>query len=171
MTVKSSLLAVSLGIILAGCSSVPATPPPAANSPNQPAATSSSFAAHNDLNITVAAMLSSNASADYQVGPQDLLEIPIFNIPETMTWERGDAPNEHGPGKPTGTNITAADRRGGRQGIDGSIGLEKKLRAAYDNYIYNPQVGVLIREYRQRVSVIGAVSKTRRARPHRARSP
>ena len=39
------------------------------------------------------------------------------------------------------------------------LGLEKKLRQAYDRYIYNPQVGVLIREFRQRVSVIGAVQK------------
>ena len=37
--------------------------------------------------------------------------------------------------------------------------MEKKLREAYDDYIYNPQVGVLIREYRQRVSVIGAVQR------------
>jgi polysaccharide export outer membrane protein len=40
-----------------------------------------------------------------------------------------------------------------------ALELEKKLREAYDNYIYNPQVGVLIREFRQRVSVIGAVQK------------
>ena len=39
------------------------------------------------------------------------------------------------------------------------LGLEKKLREAYDKYIYNPQVGVLIREFRQRASVIGAVQK------------
>ena len=39
------------------------------------------------------------------------------------------------------------------------LGLEKKLREAYDKYIYNPQVGVLIREFRQRVSVIGAVQR------------
>jgi polysaccharide export outer membrane protein len=38
-------------------------------------------------------------------------------------------------------------------------GLEKKIREAYDKYIYNPQVGVLIREFRQRASVIGAVQK------------
>jgi polysaccharide export outer membrane protein len=39
------------------------------------------------------------------------------------------------------------------------LGLEKKLREAYDKYIHDPQVGVLIREFRQRASVIGAVQK------------
>jgi polysaccharide export outer membrane protein len=39
------------------------------------------------------------------------------------------------------------------------LGLEKKLREAYDKYIYDPQVGVLVREFRQRASVIGAVQK------------
>jgi polysaccharide export outer membrane protein len=49
----------------------------------------------------------------------------------------------------------------GEMNVNGltALGLEKKLREAYDNYIYNPQVGVLIREFRQRVSVIGAVQK------------
>jgi polysaccharide export outer membrane protein len=37
--------------------------------------------------------------------------------------------------------------------------LEQVLRARYDKYIHDPQVGVLVTEYRQRVSVIGAVLK------------
>jgi polysaccharide export outer membrane protein len=40
-----------------------------------------------------------------------------------------------------------------------TTGLEKKLRELYDKYIYNPQVGVLVKEFRQRVSVMGAVQK------------
>ena len=158
--VKTSLLAVLLGIILAGCSSVPATPPPAANSPNQPAATSSSFAAEINRNITAAAMLSSNASADYRLGPEDLLEITIFNIPETTErWNEAVTPR---------TDTVRVSHQGqislpliGEIDVKGLtvLGLEKKLREAYDHYIYNPQVGVLIREFRQRVSVIGAVQK------------
>jgi polysaccharide export outer membrane protein len=38
-------------------------------------------------------------------------------------------------------------------------GLEQKLRQLYDKYIYNPQVGVLVTDYRQRVSITGAVHK------------
>ena len=37
--------------------------------------------------------------------------------------------------------------------------LEQKLRGAYDKYIHNPEVGVLVKEFRQRVSVVGAVQK------------
>src|SRR5262245_64514914 len=39
-------------------------------------------------------------------------------------------------------------------------GLEKDLATRYAKYIRNPQVGVLVTEYRQRVSVIGAVQKS-----------
>ena len=103
-------------------------------------------------------MLSSNASADYRVGPEDLLEITLFNISETTNL---------GAVTPR-TNTVRVSQQGqislpliGEIDVKGltSIGLEKKLREAYDNYIYNPQVGVLIREYRQRVSVIGAVQR------------
>jgi len=38
--------------------------------------------------------------------------------------------------------------------------VENALRKAYEKYIYNPQIGVFVTEYRQRVSVIGAVVKT-----------
>jgi polysaccharide export outer membrane protein len=104
-------------------------------------------------------MLSSNASSDYRLGPEDLVEITIFNIPEAMNLERGVTPR---------TNTVRVSHQGqmslplvGEIDVKGltAFGLEKKLRDAYDNYIHNPQVGVLIREFRQRVSVIGAVQK------------
>jgi len=38
--------------------------------------------------------------------------------------------------------------------------VENVLRKAYEKYIYNPQVGVFVAEYKQRVSVIGAAVKT-----------
>jgi polysaccharide export outer membrane protein len=37
---------------------------------------------------------------------------------------------------------------------------ESTLRKEYEKYIYHPQVGVLVTEYKQRVSVIGAAVKT-----------
>jgi polysaccharide export outer membrane protein len=40
-----------------------------------------------------------------------------------------------------------------------AAGLEQELRKKYDKYIYNPQVGVSVMEYRQRVSVMGSVQK------------
>jgi polysaccharide export outer membrane protein len=36
---------------------------------------------------------------------------------------------------------------------------EQRLRERYDKYLYNPQVGVLVKEFRQRVSIMGAVQK------------
>jgi polysaccharide export outer membrane protein len=158
---KTSLLAILLGIILAGCASAPGNPPPIANSSARPTVTagSSSFAAEINRNIAAAAMLSSGASSDYRLGPEDLVEITIFNIPEAANAERGVTPR---------TNTVRVSEQGqvslpliGDIDVKGLTvaELEKKLREAYDKYIYNPQVGVLVRDYRQRVSVIGSVQK------------
>jgi polysaccharide export outer membrane protein len=38
--------------------------------------------------------------------------------------------------------------------------LEQKLRELYDKYIHYPQIGVLVAEYRQKVSIVGAVQKS-----------
>ena len=167
MAVKTSLLAILLGIILAGCASVPATPPAAGNMSNQPAATSSasSFAAEINRNIAAAAMLSSSASSDYRLGPEDLLEITLFNVPGTQAVLGAQGID----GDVTPRTVTVRVTHQGQislpligeidvKGLT-ALGLEKKLREAYDRYIYNPQVGVLVREFRQRVSVIGAVQK------------
>src|SRR5262245_5674956 len=159
--VKTSLLAILLGIILAGCASSPINPAPSGNLSNQPAATSSSasFAADINRNIAAAAMLTSNASSDYRLGPEDLLEITLFNVPEAVGSERHLTPR----------TVTVRVTHQGQislpliGGVDVKgltvLGLEKTLCDAYDRYIHNPQVGVLIREFRQRASVIGAVQK------------
>jgi polysaccharide export outer membrane protein len=160
--VKTSLLAILLVSILAGCASVPTNPPPIAIQLGEPVAatsTPSSFATDINRNIAAAAMLNSSASSDYRLGPEDLVEITIFNIPEATNLERGVTPR---------TNIVRVSEQGqislpliGEIDVRGVtvLGLEKKLREAYDPYIHNPQVGVLVREYRQRVSVIGSVQK------------
>jgi polysaccharide export outer membrane protein len=158
VSLKTSLLAILLGIISAGCASAPVDPAPIANRSNEPA-TTSNFAADINRNIAAAAMLSSNASSDYRLGPEDLLEITLFNIPEALNVERGVTPR---------TVTVRVTHQGqislpliGEIDVKGLtvLGLEKKLRQVYDKYIYNPQVGVLIREFRQRASVIGAVQK------------
>jgi polysaccharide biosynthesis/export protein len=159
--VKTSRLAILLGIIFAGCTSAPVNPAPNSNLSNQPAVTSSStsFAAEINRNIAAAATLSSSASSDYRLGPEDLLEITIFNIPEAMNLERGVTPR---------TNTVRVSEQGqislpliGEIDVKGLtvVELEKKLRQGFDKYIYNPEVGVLVREYRQRVSVMGSVQK------------
>ena len=47
---------------------------------------SSTFAADINRNISAAAMLHGQASSsDYQIGPEDLLEITLFNVPEAKS--------------------------------------------------------------------------------------
>jgi polysaccharide export outer membrane protein len=100
-----------------------------------------------------------STTADYRVGPEDLLEVTLFNVPEAYGMSREVTPR---------TVIVRVSHQGiislpvaGEVEVKGltASALEKKLREVYDKYIYNPQVGILIKEYRQRASVIGAVQK------------
>ncbi len=151
-SVTRLLLVMLITLPFVTCSTVPDKPQIPAKITN-PAST----AADINRNIAAAAMLSSSASpSTYQIGPEDLLEITLFNIPEA-------------DGKITPRTVTARVSHQGQislpvvgeikvQGLSIS-GVEKTVRDAYDKYIYNPQVGVLVKEYRQRVSIIGAVQK------------
>ncbi|HEY2921101.1 MAG TPA: polysaccharide biosynthesis/export family protein, partial [Candidatus Binatia bacterium] len=95
-------------------------------------------------------------TADYQIGPEDLLEITLFNVPAS-------------DGSITPRTATVRVSQDGLISLPllGEVnvkgltiaGAEKQLRQLYDKYIYNPQVGVLVKEFRQRVSIIGAVQK------------
>jgi polysaccharide export outer membrane protein len=93
-------------------------------------------------------------TADYQIGPEDLLEISLFNVsgeeakltPRTL---RLRVSQQGLLSLPLLGEIKVS-------GMTASM-LERDLKRRYDQYIYSPQVGVMIVEYRQRVSVIGAV--------------
>jgi polysaccharide export outer membrane protein len=102
------------------------------------------------------AMQAPSASGDYRIGADDLLQITLYNI----------------EGAGTGLTPRTVQLRVSQQGIIslpliGEVkvsnltpsGLEQELQKRYDKYIHNPQVGVSILEYRQRISVIGAVQK------------
>ena len=158
---KRSALINILVLVLTGCASAPVNPPPIAGHANLStiSSSSSSLAADINRNIAAASLLSSKASADYRLGPDDLLEITLFNIPEGANVERRITPR---------TLTVRVTNQGqislpliGEMDVKGLtvLSLEKSLRDAYDKYIHNPQVGVLIREFRQRASVIGAVQK------------
>ena len=144
--------ALGLALLSATCSTVPEKSQIPSTVSN-PAPT----AADINRNIAAAAALQGSVSSgDYHVGPEDLLEITLFNIPES-------------DGKITPRTVTVRVTHQGQISLPlvGEIsvkglpvsGLEKRIREAYDKYIYNPQVGVLIKEFRQRASVIGAVQK------------
>jgi polysaccharide biosynthesis/export protein len=158
---RKSSLAVFFSIISAACGATPQNPPrpelvggPAARS------SLSTPAADINRNIAAAALLGNSAAgADYRIGPEDLLEITLFNVPEGLGIEQ----------KVTPRTVTVRVTHQGQISLPllGEIdakgltvsALEKTVRERYDKYIYNPQVGILIREFRQKVSVIGAVQK------------
>ena len=105
--------------------------------------------------LVSAALLVPAHSADYQIGAEDLLEITLFNVPETgskMTPRKVEI-RVHQEGKitlPLIGDIPVA-------GLTTS-GVEQLLRERFNEYVYNPQVGVHVKEYRsQRISVVGAV--------------
>lgn len=110
-----------------------------------------------DINLAIAnaAQKFPKMSSDYRLGPEDVLEITVYNI--------GDADAKLTP--------RTMKLRVSQQGIiniplvgDVTVSgltltaLEQVLRAKYDRYIHNPQVGIYVLENRSnRVSVIGAV--------------
>ena len=147
-----SLPALSVWTLLAvGC----ATSPQSRVLPPENSATSPVVAEIN--NALTTASQTPASSADYRLGPEDFLEITLFNVPE---GETGVTPRTSGvrvsqEGKitlPLLGDITVA-------GLTTSA-LEQVLRQRYDQYLQNPQVGVRVKEYHsQQVSVIGAVGR------------
>jgi polysaccharide biosynthesis/export protein len=133
-----------------GCST-PGTMVPSGQPP-------SSTSAVNEINqsLSMAAAAAGNSTADYRIGPEDLIQVTIYNIPEQ---DARVTPR---------TVILRVSQDGvivvplaGTVAVKGKTTsqLEKELRTKYEKYIREPQVGVLITEYRQRVSVMGAVQK------------
>jgi polysaccharide export outer membrane protein len=97
------------------------------------------------------------SSTEYRLGPEDLLQITLYNVPET---EVGATPrkleariSQQGDiSLPLLGDIPA-------QGLTTSA-LEQRLQERYKKYLRDPQIGVFVKEYHsQRVSVIGEVQK------------
>src|SRR5262249_46271147 len=106
----------------------------------------------------------STISGDYRIGPEDLLQITLYNV----TAKTALTPSSDSRLTPR-TTVVRVSQQGilslpllGEIKVSGMTAseLESKLRQAYEKYIYQPQVGVLVTEYKQRVSVIGAAVKT-----------
>jgi polysaccharide biosynthesis/export protein len=106
----------------------------------------------------------SAVSGDYRIGPEDLLQITLYNV----TGDTSLTPSSDARLTPR-TTVVRVSQRGllslpllGEINVSGMTAseLETTLQKKYDKYIYQPQVGVLVTEYKQRVSVIGAVVKT-----------
>jgi polysaccharide biosynthesis/export protein len=155
---KAPWLLLLVLVLSVQCSNPPASTPLV--NPQSPQATAP-FAnpAVNDINqsLTLMASQSISSSADYRVGPDDLLQVTIYNIPENDARLTPRTVNlrvsQEGIivvpliGTVPAKGITTRD-------------LEQELAKRYEKYIRTPHIGVLVTEYRQRVSVMGAVQKS-----------
>jgi polysaccharide export outer membrane protein len=112
-------------------------------------------AAEVNRGLATLAQTTTPSSADYQIGPEDLLQITLYNVDaDTRT--------------PRIVNLRVSNQGLISLPLIGEVkvsgltpsGLEKELQKRYEKYIYNPQLAVLVSDYRQQVSVIGAVQKT-----------
>jgi polysaccharide biosynthesis/export protein len=105
--------------------------------------------------LAAATLQSPAANTNYRIGGEDLLEITIFNVSDTdqKVIPRKTEVRVNQEGKltlPLLGEIPAA----GLTALD----LERALRERLNEYLYDPQVGVHIKEYRsQQISVVGAV--------------
>lgn len=144
-------LVLLVGCLLgAGCVSVPQSPV----TPGENAAASSNLAEIN-RRLDAAAQQPSEASADYRLGPEDGLQITLFNVPES---EAGVTPRRIEVQVSQNGSITLPLL--GDIQVTGSTtsDLQEVLRQRYKKYVRNPQVGVRVMDYRgQRISVMGAV--------------
>ena len=153
---------IALGIVLMACASPTIQPPTQTAQATKGIGTSAA-----EINAALATIAAQTAlpSADYQIAPEDLLQITVHNIPETTSYQLQYSPIY----RVTPRTVTLrVSQQGmitlpliGEVKVLGltSVGLERELRNRYEKYIYNPDVGVLVTEYRQRVSVMGSVHK------------
>jgi polysaccharide export outer membrane protein len=163
------ILKLIICLVFALSIAVIACTPTAMQAPSQTikaAKESSPSAAKINETLAALALQTSLSSTDYQIGPEDLLQITLYNIQ--------DSEIRIGTGIVASSGLTPRNVpvRVSQQGLVslpliGDVrvagltpaGLERELKKQYDKYIWNPQVGVMVMEYRQRVSVIGAVQK------------
>jgi polysaccharide export outer membrane protein len=145
------LLALSLAALLgAGCAATPQHQSLApANTTPSPMVTQVNSA------LVAATLQTPSAAADYRLGAEDLLEITLFNVPDSGTG----VISRRAEVRVTQGEVITLPLLGDIPvvGLTTSA-LEQALRQRYDEYLYNPQVGVQVKEYRsQRISVVGAV--------------
>jgi polysaccharide export outer membrane protein len=145
------LLALSLVTLLgAACAGAPERLHTLPGSP-----TSSPLVTQINSALASAALGTPVSDADYQIGAEDLLEITIFNVPESgsKVTPRKIEVRVNQEGKITLPLIGEIPLAGLT-----TSALEDSLRKRFDEYLYNPQIGVYVKEYRsQRISVMGAV--------------
>jgi polysaccharide biosynthesis/export protein len=149
-------LVLALSLLFWGCGpSVSQQKPISPPVPGVPGGDATS--AVNEINKALALGAEAKGSAlDYRIGPDDMLQVTLYNIPEQ---DARSTPR---------TVMLRVSQHGmivvplvGELGVKGKTiaEVQQELGKRYSKYIHNPQVGVMVTEYRQRVSVMGAVQK------------
>ena len=126
-----------------------------ASSPQTPPSVPEELTSNADLNRQIAVMASrSAAGADYRIGPEDVLEVTLYDLED----EQGEP--RIIPARVSNTGLLALPYIGTIQAAGATPQeFEERLREAYRRYIHDPQLTVFIREYRGfQVSVIGYVN-------------
>lgn len=109
------------------------------------------------FNERIAAMAATAADLEYTIGPEDLLQVTLFDI------ENREGDPQRLLVRVSSSGSVALPYVGEVQAAGVTpIQLEEKLKAAYRRYIREPQIAVLVREYQSyRVSVVGYVKEPR----------
>ncbi len=105
--------------------------------------------------LSVLVAQSTAAAGDYKIGPEDLLEVTLYDISDAAGEPRVVTARVSHSGFITLPHIgkVSASQMS-------PTGLEESLREHFLNYIYDPQISVFVREYRSyRVSVVGHVER------------
>jgi polysaccharide export outer membrane protein len=151
----TAVYALLLAVIL-GCGSVADQnpQPTAAPEPGQ----GDPSAAVNEINkaLSLNAAQGKDSTLDYRIGPEDLIQVTIYNIPEqeARATPRMVMLRVSQQGMIVAPLVGEVDVKGKT-----IAEVQRELGKRYEKYIRNPQVGVMVTEYRQRVSVMGAVQK------------
>ncbi len=127
--------------------------------PNYAAIEPSSIAGQQttDLNRDLAVMAGQAAadSGDYIIGPEDLLEVTLYDIEDVSGDPRVLSVRVSNSGFITLPYVGTVEARG-----FSPTELERRLRVPYQRFIHNPQITIFVREYRSyRVSVVGYVER------------
>ena len=139
-----NLLLLLLACALAGCSSGPTTKPGGVTEMQEPG----KALAPPDTTTNGGAYV---GVSEYRVGPQDLIEITVFQVPDLSRTVRVNSGGE------ISLPLIGTVRAGGLtiQELEGV--LSKRLS---EKYLQNPQVTAFVREFTsQRVTLEGAVAK------------
>lgn len=109
------------------------------------------------FNEQIAAVAAMSADREYKIGPEDLLQVTLFDI------ENRDGNPQQVAVRVSSNGVIALPYIGEvlAAGLT-AIELEARLREAYRRYIREPQIAVLISDYQSyRVSVVGYVKQPR----------